>query len=216
METFINKEILSTLGKLEQFIQQSPLIEKISLLNYIRTRLNHWSPFKDEPVDCVQWIPVTDISKNSYNPNHIAPPEMRLLFTSLTTNGFTHPLVICKEGSSGKSILVDGFHRYMLAKKRAILRERFHGHVPVITLPVGSLNNAQKIAATVRHNRARGQHQIQEMSAIVQELSRLGWDDTQISTELGMDKDEVLRLKQISGLYEIFQDHEFSQAWTTE
>lgn len=200
---------------LEQLLAQLPDAEKIDFSNRIKALLHRYSPFRAEPVDCVQWVPVEQIQENSYNPNQVAPPEKRLLYISLLRNGFTQPLVVWPD-RPGHYSLVDGFHRYTLAQQRSVLRQRLHGYLPVVAITADEAHKTQRMAATIRHNRARGQHQIQAMSAIVQELTRLGWDDKKIATELGMDSDEVLRLKQISGLMEMFLDRDFSPAWTVK
>lgn len=200
---------------LEQLLAELPDAEKIDFSNRIKALLHRYSPFRAEPIDCVQWVPVEQIQENNYNPNQVAPPEKRLLYISLLRNGFTQPLVVWPD-RPGHYSLVDGFHRYTLAQQRSVLRQRLHGYLPVVAITADEAHKAQRMAATIRHNRARGQHQIQAMSAIVQELTRLGWDDKKIATELGMDSDEVLRLKQISGLMEMFLDRDFSPAWTVK
>ena len=152
---------------------------------------------------------------NDYNPNNLAPPEKRLLFTSLETDGFTQPIVVVKQDRERYSI-IDGFHRHELASGRAALKKRLKGYLPVTCLEKSSPRRDSLMAATIRHNRARGRHQIHAMSEIVQELAHLGWCDEKIGKELGMDSDEVLRLKQINGLVEMFGDRQFSQAWTVK
>ncbi|HFZ8995808.1 TPA: IbrB-like domain-containing protein [Citrobacter freundii] len=203
------------LDKLSALLAELPDKEKIEASNRIRTLLHQHSPFREEPVDCIQWVPAGLVEENNYNPNQVAPPENRLLYTSLLRTGFTQPLVVWQDENCHYT-LIDGFHRFSLARQRSKLHQRLHGYVPVVTVGPGESDRTQRIAATIRHNRARGQHQIQAMSAIVQELARLGWDDKKISTELGMDRDEVLRLKQISGLVELFLERDFSEAWTVE
>lgn len=189
--------------------------EKIAFSNRVKTLLHQHSPLSAEPVDCVLWVPAEQIAENNYNPNHVAPPEKRLLYTSLLRSGFTHPLVAWQDADR-HYMLIDGYHRFSLARQRSALRKRLQGYIPVVAISGGESEKTQRIAATIRHNRARGQHQIQAMSDIVQELARLGWSDDKISTELGMDSDEVLRLKQISGLMEMFLDREYSEAWTVK
>lgn len=137
------------------------------------------------------------------------------MFTSLETDGFTQPIVVLKQGRERYSI-VDGFHRHELANGKAALKKRLKGYLPVTCLERSSARRDSLMAATIRHNRARGRHQIHAMSEIVQELARLGWTDEKIGKELGMDADEVLRLKQINGLVEMFGDRQFSQAWTVK
>ena len=189
--------------------------EKITALNAFRQILHEYSPFKSQPVDCVLWVKQEAVSPNDYNPNNLAPPEKRLLFTSLETDGFTQPIVVLKQGRERYSI-VDGFHRHELANGKAALKKRLKGYLHVTCLERSSARRDSLMAATIRHNRARGRHQIHAMSEIVQELARLGWTDEKIGKELGMDADEVLRLKQINGLVEMFGDRQFSQAWTVK
>ncbi|MBX4648229.1 IbrB-like domain-containing protein [Klebsiella michiganensis] len=189
--------------------------EKITALNAFRQILHEYSPFKSQPVDCVLWVKQDAVLPNDYNPNNLAPPEKRLLFTSLETDGFTQPVVVVKQDQERYSI-IDGFHRHELASGRAALKKRLKGYLPVTCLEKSSPRRDSLMAATIRHNRARGRHQIHAMSEIVQELAHLGWCDEKIGKELGMDSDEVLRLKQINGLVEMFSDRQFSQAWTVK
>jgi Predicted transcriptional regulators len=189
-------------------------VEKIEAINQCKRALHAVSPFKHEPIDCVQWVGMEKVDANDYNPNHVAPPEKRLLYTSLLHNGFTQPIVAWKDGE--EYTIVDGFHRHGLVKSRAQLKKRLKSYIPLVLINEEYSDKHHRIAATIQHNRARGQHQIQAMSDIVRELARLGWDDNKIASELGMDADEVLRLKQISGLMELFEDHTFSEAWTVK
>ncbi len=182
--------------------------ERITTVNEIRRRLHQHSPFRNEPVDCVLWIPAEKVEANDYNPNQVAPPEMRLLQHSIREDGYTQPIVAYDEGEWVE--VVDGFHRNRVGKECADVRERVKGHLPVTLL---SKERADRIAATIRHNRARGKHAVMGMSDIVLELSRRNWSDKKIGKELGMEPDEVLRLKQITGLAELFADKEFSEAW---
>ncbi|MGQ7807323.1 IbrB-like domain-containing protein [Hafnia alvei] len=190
---------------------------QIETLNKIRLALHKVSPFSNEPIDCVLWKPIERVVSNDYNPNSVAPPEKRLLYTSLLRDGYTQPIVTSQQSPDDEThVIVDGFHRRELASKRPLLRTRVLGYLPVVMLKENAQEKTHLIAATIRHNRARGKHQISAMSDIVRELYHLGWDDEKISEELGMDADEVLRLKQISGLMELFQDREFSEAWTVK
>lgn len=142
----------------------------------------------------------------------IAPMEKKLLLHSLEKDGFTQPIVTAKV--KDHNVVVDGFHRHLLGKKTASLHKKLHGYLPVSLVNADSEGLNDRIASTVRHNRARGKHRVEAMSDIVRDLARQGWDDQRISQELGMDADEVLRLKQISGLAEIFSEETFSEAWT--
>lgn len=184
--------------------------EKIKALNQIKLFLHSISPFRHDPVDCVLWIPVCEISANNYNPNVMAPPEKKLLKHSVDTDGFTQPVVVYPAGD-GYSI-IDGFHRSGLCRKRPA--HFTSGYVPVALLRNGSSDRSRNMAATIRHNRARGKHHITPMCDIVRELHHLGWQDEKIGLELGMDKDEVLRLRQISGITEVFSDLGYSKAWS--
>ncbi|EGT1215351.1 ParB-like nuclease domain-containing protein [Salmonella enterica] len=194
------------------FCQDIPVEEKIQALNNLRKLLNELSPFTQEPVDCVLWVRAEKVVANNYNPNVMAPGEKRLLSQSLKKDGFTQPIVVSKE--KDHYLVVDGFHRQLLSREHDEIRKRLKGWLPVTCINPERSGLATRIAATIRHNRARGKHQITSTSDIVRELSQLGWSDKRIGIELGMDPDEVLRLKQITGLAELFQEEMFSTAWT--
>lgn len=188
--------------------------ERISALNCLQQFFHPYSPFHDEPVSCIQWVPAEMIAANDYNPNTMTPVEKKLLELSLLKDGFTQPVVVTRSGPDAKNYqVVDGYHRFTLSQKPK-LRKRLLGHVPVVCIRTRWDEPAGLMATTIRHNRARGQHRVAAMSDIVRDLSRLGWNDERISKELGMEQDEVLRLKQISGLTELFRSGEYSEAWT--
>lgn len=195
-------------------IGELPEGERIAVLNEARMALHEVSPLRSEPVDCVLWVPLGDVVANDYNPNVVAPPEMRLLEHSIEADGFTQPVVTW--ATNGHREVVDGFHRNLVARDSRAVRRRTRGYLPVTTIGADRTERNDRIAATIRHNRARGQHQVADMSEIVVELSRRNWSDERIGRELGMEPDEVLRLKQISGLAELFADQEFSEAWEIE
>jgi len=157
------------------------------------------------PVSRMQWVPADLVMANDYNPNVVAPPEMKLLERSIACDGFTQPIVVW-EVEDGYEV-VDGFHRHLVGKKLGMTR------LPVVVINTDRTDRSDRIASTIRHNRARGKHLVDGMSEIVQELARRNWSDEKIGRELGMEPDEVLRLKQISGLAEMFADEEFSEAW---
>lgn len=186
--------------------------ERIKAINEFRKAIHSVSPFRDEPVDCVLWIKNEHISPNDYNPNNVAPPEKKLLLKSIEADGFTQPIVATRSSPEEYEI-VDGFHRHELGKSKTTLKSRLKGYLPITCLE-GERHD--RMAATIRHNRARGRHQIHAMSEIVRELALLGWEDERIGKELGMDEDEVLRLKQINGLQELFAGRRFSKAWTVK
>lgn len=200
-------------GMIRQYFSLSKSDEETTqALNHLRKMLHEFSPFAQEPVDCVLWVKADDVVANDYNPNVMAPTEKRLLKQSLEKDGFTQPVVVSEE--KGHYLVVDGFHRQLLGRNKSGTGKRLKGWLPVTCIRPERKGQAERIAATIRHNRARGKHQITPMSDIVRDLSRLGWSDERIGTELGMDRDEVLRLKQISGLTELFQEEPFSPAWT--
>ena len=196
-------------------IKNLPLQEKIEAINEVKKALHSISPFKNEPVDCVLWVPNTDVYANDYNPNSVAPPEMKLLHVSISEDGYTQPIVSMID-EQGKREVVDGFHRHRVGKEYADIQARVNGYLPVVAINEDRKNKEDRIAATIRHNRARGKHKVNAMSDIVIELKKRNWSDEKIARELGMDADEVLRLSQISGLAEMFADQEFSMAWEAE
>jgi ParB-like chromosome segregation protein Spo0J len=187
---------------------------RIERLNRVREIVSEFSPFADEPVDCVRWVPVESVGANDYNPNTVAPPEMRLLERSIEEDGYTQPIVAWMNGEEYE--VVDGFHRNRVGRESSIVRERIHGYLPLAVINESRQERGDRIAATIRHNRARGKHRIDAMSDIVVELKRRNWSDDKIARELGMDQDEVLRLMQITGLAELFSDQDFSRAWDVE
>ena len=205
MQQRLTQDLISFLSALSEE-------EKIKAINEFRMAIHSVSPFRNEPVDCVLWIKNKHISPNDYNPNNVAPPEKKLLLKSIEADGFTQPIVVT-QSSPEEYEIVDGFHRHELGKGKASLRYRLKGYLPITCLEG---DRHDRMAATIRHNRARGRHQIHAMSEIVRELALLGWEDAKIGNELGMDEDEVLRLKQINGLQELFASRRFSKAWTVK
>ena len=187
---------------------------KIKAINELKSLIHQHSPFCREPVDCVLWVEAKAVEANDYNPNVMATVEKKLLERSIELDGFTQPVVVARQ--QRRHLVVDGFHRHLIGKSRPELSRRLHGYLPVTLINAEREGQKERIAATIRHNRARGKHQIAAMSDIVRDLHRQGWDDRRIGEELGMDADEVLRLKQISGLTELFADESFSEAWTVE
>lgn len=211
--------IETIISVLKEYLAKLNDEQKIEALNKIKISLHQISPFKNEPTDCVLWIKQQQVISNDYNPNVMSPTEKRLLETSLVKDGYTQPVVVLpiqqSKNKPSQWQVVDGYHRYLLSKKNS-LNKRINGYLPITILDVESHTMADQMAATIRHNRARGQHQVAAMSDIVRDLSRLGWNDQKIGDELGMSQDEVLRLKQISGLAELFSEHDFSEAWTVK
>ncbi|MDD5358278.1 MAG: ParB/RepB/Spo0J family partition protein [Candidatus Nanoarchaeia archaeon] len=164
------------------------------------------------PVYQVIAVPIEKVQANSYNPNSVAPPEMKLLETSIWEDGYTMPCVCYYIKEKDVYEIVDGYHRYMILKTVSRIYERERGMLPIVVIDKDESN---RMASTIRHNRARGTHSIELMSNIVAELTGAGMSDGWIMRHIGMDKDELLRLKQITGLADLFKDKEFSEAWET-
>ena len=158
----------------------------------------------------MQLVPVDTVQGNDYNPNKVAPPEMRLLQLSIAKDGMTMPVVVADDPESGNYTVVDGFHRTHVVKTVKTVRDSLAGYMPVVKL---NKSIQDRITSTVRHNMARGTHQVELSAKLVTALKKHDWTNERIGMELGMDPDEVLRLKQITGLAEAFADKEFSRAW---
>lgn len=187
------------------------LADRVEAINTLRERLHELSPFRDEPVDLVRWVPAATVQANEYNPNSVAPPEMELLRLSIMADGFTQPIVTNKEEHA--LVVVDGFHRNRVGKECDDVATRVKGYLPVVQIRAEQTDTPDRMASTIRHNRARGKHRVDAMSEIVLELRRRNWSNEKIGKQLGMDPDEVLRLTQIAGLQDMFSDREFSEAW---
>jgi len=192
-------------------LQSLSLADRVDAINAIRASLHRYSPFASEPVDCVLWVRADSVQANDYNPNSVAPPEMKLLQHSISADGYTQPIVAWLH--DGVHEVVDGFHRHRVGKECADVAQRVKGYLPLVVINAERQDRNDRIASTIRHNRARGKHKVEAMSEIVVELKRRNWSDDKIARELGMDSDEVLRLCQITGLAEAFKDQSFSQAW---
>ena len=192
-------------------IENYELDDKVIFINAVKQLLHKASPFSNEPVDCVLWVKSEAVVANDYNPNKVAPPEMQLLEVSIDNDGYTQPIVTYPV--DGHCEVIDGFHRSRVGKESPVIRQRVHGYLPVVAIRDEKTDKNARIASTIRHNRARGKHQVDAMSEIVLELKNRNWANTRIARELGMDEDEILRLCQISGLTSLFSDADFSKAW---
>ena len=209
----------------QQFLEQAQMLfarlddfpfiqQRVALLNALRVALHERSPFSAEPVDCVVWVHTSELNSNDYNPNSVAPPEMKLLEHSILEDGYTQPIVAWRNGDAYE--VVDGFHRNRVGRECESVNQRIQGYLPVTVINTAREDRGDRIASTIRHNRARGKHRVDAMSDIVIELKRRNWSDDKIGRELGMDPDEVLRLTQITGLAEMFSDQEFSMSWDVD
>jgi hypothetical protein len=187
---------------------------KIDTLNYVRAELHEASPLKHHPVYFVSWVKSGDVEGNEYNPNSVAPPEMALLITSIEQDGYTMPIVGNPEEDTIR--IVDGFHRRKSERKSKKISDSTYGRLPVSFIRESNRELDNRMASTIRHNRARGSHDIDLMSNIVKELILLGRKETWIKKHIGMDMEEILRLKQLTGIAALFADKEFSRAWEVE
>lgn len=189
--------------------------EYILTENVIKEMLHQHSPMGNNPVNCVTWVKCDEVNANDYNPNSVAPPEMRLLETSIINDGYTQPIVTWTN-RKGLLEVVDGFHRNRVGKESKVVNEMVNGYLPVVKIRSTQADKSNRIASTIRHNRARGKHKVDAMSEIVIELKNRNWTNQRIAKELGMDEDEILRLCQITGLADLFSDEDFSRAWDIE
>lgn len=190
-------------------IAQLPKDEAIEALNTIREALHTVSPMREHPVDCVLWKKRETIQANSYNPNAVAPPEMKLLKRSIMEDGYTQPIVCWQEAEDTVEI-IDGYHRSLVGESLDM------EYLPLTITNPDRTGESDRMASTIRHNRARGTHSIDLMQKIVAELVESGMSDKWIMQHMGMDVDELLRLKQLTGLAALFGDAEFSNACITE
>ena len=201
---------------LKKELESKGLKEKVEFINNIRYELHLLSPFKNEPIDYVKWEYAENVVSNDYNPNKVAPPEMELLEVSILNDGYTQPIVTWNNHEKNKTEVIDGFHRNRVGKESKIVNKRIMNYLPVVDIRKEQSNKNDRIASTIRHNRARGKHQVDAMSEIVIELKNRNWTNKRIAKQLGMDEEEVLRLCQISGLEHLFNDKDFSNAWISE
>lgn len=195
-------------------ISNLDLSDRVDFINDLREFIHMHSPFKSEPVDFVKWIKNDKVVANDYNPNSVAPPEMELLELSINNDGYTQPIVTWPHDEHVE--VIDGFHRHRVGKESEVIRERVSSFLPTVIIKESQEGKNDRIASTIRHNRARGKHRVEAMSDIVLDLKRRNWTPKKIAKQLGMDQDEVLRLAQITGLAEMFQNQDFSEAWEAD
>ena len=186
--------------------------DKFKFLNDLREYLHREISEVQQPIDFVRWIPVDMVQPNDYNPNSVAKVEMGLLYKSIKHDGYTQPIVAIYDETIQKYVIVDGFHRYFTCKNNKDIRERNKGYLPVVVIEK-DIN--ERMAATVRHNRARGEHSVKGMANIVFEMMANGWADNEICNHLGMEPEEILKLKHITGFSKLFEDIEYKKSWET-
>jgi hypothetical protein len=184
----------------------------IDLIERIKQRLHEASPLHGMPVDRVQWVPAGQVVANDYNPNSVARQEMQLLAISIEHDGFTQPIVTVWDPDLERYVIVDGFHRFYVGSSVPEIRGRLLGRLPIVVLdkPIND-----RMASTVRHNRARGRHSIEGMSSMVFQLLDGGWTDDEVCNQLGLEPEELIRLKHITGFSKLFADTEYTQAWVS-
>lgn len=187
--------------------------DKQAFVNELREFLHkELSPVK-QPIDLVRWIPIDEVEPNDYNPNSVAKVEMGLLYKSIKHDGYTQPVVTIYDPEKKKYVIVDGFHRYFTCKTNKDIYDRNNGMLPCVVIEK-DIN--ERMSATVRHNRARGEHSISGMSSMVFQMLENGWSDEEICNNLGMEAEEILKLKHITGFSKLFEDQEYNKAWKTK
>jgi ParB-like chromosome segregation protein Spo0J len=186
--------------------------EQALKLHEVRKALNAMSP-QPSPIDIVHWVPLEQVQANDYNPNSVATNEMRLLYTSIKHDGYTQPVVTIYDESINKYIIVDGFHRYTTMKRNKDIYDAHNGLLPIVVIQK-DIND--RMASTVRHNRARGRHSIDGMSNMVFSMLENGWSDSDICNEMGMEADELVRLKHITGFSKLFENVEYKNSWVSD
>lgn len=205
------KELTKELWPLiESIAEQFTKDERQAFIEEVRFRLHGRSPLKHHPVDYVQWMPSEMVVANDYNPNSVAPNELRLLYTSIKADGYTQPIVTVWDDQKGKYVVVDGFHRCYVMKTFEDIAESTNGMLPIVVI---DKSLADRMASTIRHNRARGKHAITGMAQLVFNMLAEGVSDEQICKELGLEVDELVRLKHVTGFSKLFEGVEYNKAW---
>lgn len=187
--------------------------ERLDKIEQIMDYLFDVHPLRTQPVARVRWVDINKVTANDYNPNSVARVEMKLLYTSIAHDGYTQPIVTVYDEEKDKYVIVDGFHRYLTCKTNKDILERNLGRLPIVVIEK-DIND--RMASTVRHNRARGKHSIDGMSSMVFDMLDNGWKDEDICNELGMEAEELIRLKHITGFSKLFKDVEYKKSWETK
>ena len=190
-----------------------PDSEKVAYIEEIKAIAHELSPLRAMPVNFVRWVPIDQVHANDYNPNSVAKNEMRLLYISIAHDGFTQPVVTVWDEDSRKFVIVDGFHRYSIMKLYPDMLARTGGLLPIVVIDK-TIND--RMASTVRHNRARGKHSISGMASMIFSMLDNGWDDAAICAELGVEPDELIRLKHITGFSKLFENVDYRRSWQTK
>ena len=186
--------------------------DKQACITELRTLLHELCDQQVSPIDNVRWVPIDEVEPNDYNPNSVAKIEMGLLVKSIDKDGYTQPVVTIRDPAKGKYVIVDGFHRYFVMRNNKRIRERCNGLLPIVVIDK-DIN--ERMAATVRHNRARGKHSVDGMANMVFSMLDNGMSDAAVCNELGMEAEELVRLKHITGFSKLFEDVAYNKAWVT-
>jgi ParB-like chromosome segregation protein Spo0J len=187
--------------------------DKRAFIEEARDILHALSACKTQPIDRVRWVPVEKVFANDYNPNSVATNEMRLLHTSISHDGYTQPVVTIYDAEADRYVIVDGFHRYTIMRRYSDIRETTGGMLPIVVI---SKSIAERMASTVRHNRARGKHSVAGMANIVFGMLDNGVSDSEICKALGLESEELVRLKHVTGFSKLFENVDYKLAWETK
>ena len=203
------------INQLKKHIEDSNFTDeqKIVFFEEVKELIHNNSPLKEQPVNRIKWVDINKVSPNDYNPNSVAKKEMGLLYTSILHDGYTQPVVTIYDEVKDKYIIIDGFHRYFTCKSNKDILDRNKGRLPIVVL---NKDINDRMASTVRHNRARGMHSVTGMSSMVFNMLENGWEDVDICNELGMSVEELIKLKHITGFSKLFEDKEYSKSWQTK
>jgi ParB-like chromosome segregation protein Spo0J len=186
---------------------------KVLYLEELRSFIHEISPQRSQPVNFVRWIPIEKVHANDYNPNSVAKNEMRLLYVSIQHDGYTQPVVTVYDEEKDQYVIVDGFHRYTTMRLNQDIADRNNGLLPVVVIEK-SIND--RMASTIRHNRARGKHSVSGMANMVFQMLENGWSDEAICAELGVEADELVRLKHVTGFSKLFENVDYRRSWQTK
>ena len=206
----LTPEVMDAIAR---YLNDGPNERRHERIEAIRDYLHEQFPNSHNPVDRVRWVPITKVEANDYNPNSVAKNEMRLLYTSISHDGYTQPVVTIYDPERDRYVIVDGFHRYTTMRLNADLREKNGGLLPVVVLdkPIND-----RMASTVRHNRARGKHSVAGMASMVFKMLENGWTDEAICAEIGVTVDELVRLKHVTGFSKLFENADYRRSWETK
>lgn len=211
MKNLMNDRLKKAITAIQEALNSTE--DRLTVIEALRDELHAACPQAAQPVDRVRWVPLEQVEPNNYNPNAVAKKEMSLLYISIKHDGYTQPIVTMYNPKSKKYVIIDGFHRYFICKAQKDIHASNNGLLPIVVINK-SLNEC--MAATIRHNRARGEHTVTGMSSLVFKLLDNGWDDVTICNYLGLEPEELLKLKHITGFSALFKDVEYSKSWETK